>query len=177
MASAPATPSASAKNPPAPTSPELKRAVKALESFPHLRNLQQPFALETLESVGELLENFIKSPKNNAPPGKRPLRSATAALLHPKARPLSEKWTKSQLAAALQQWVVQALMLPEPHLQTNLYLEIVRSSKKPKECEHAVFREDEDGSVSAFSVASPSLPKSKKKASKAPHQLPPPRKS
>ena len=59
------------------------------------------------------------------------------------------------------------MMLPEPHMQNTLFLEIVRSSTKPKECEHAVFREDEDGSVSAFSVSSPALPKSKRNAKKA----------
>ena len=177
MASAnpsPPAPKSTPKTTPPPSSPELKRAVKALESFQHLRNVKQPFDLETLENVGELLENFIKSPNNKTPPGKRPLRSATAALLHPNARPLSEKWTKPQLAAALQQWVMQALLLPEPHLQNNLYLEIIRSSTKPKHCEHTVFREDEDGSIASFALASPELPakksqkrKGKPKAKKA----------
>ena len=143
--------------------------MQLLKSFTHMREQTEPFDLERMEHVGELLDTFIKSPNKNTPPEKRLLQNAAAALLHPEARKLSAKWTKPQLADAIRQWISQALLLEKPSMQSNLYLEIRKCKQKPKHCEHTVYIEEDDGSIAAFSVGSPSSSKgaAKKRKKKA----------
>ena len=140
------------------------KALQVLNAVASRRSQRLPLSLDELEQIHALLGHFDKSPSLKAAPSKSELHNAIASLLHPAAGPLSAKWTKNQLCCALRGWIEEAMVLQQESWQKTLFLEVKRCKHKPKHLAHEIFFEDDDGSVSVFSVSSPSPVKAKNKA-------------
>ena len=78
---------------------------------------------------------------------------------------VSPKFNKPQLAAVLQRWVQEALLLDPSTDQNKLYVEIKSMKQKQRQVDltKAIYIEEDDGSVATFAISSPQGPKKPRK--------------
>ena len=71
---------------------------------------------------------------------------------------VSSKFNKSHLAAAIYRWLQEAILLNPPSAQSKLFIEMkfIKGSRKNVDLSHSIFVEEDDGSVAALSISSPS---------------------
>ena len=132
-------------------------ALNILSSLAVRRHTKSVLDSDELKQVEALLQNFIKSPALRTAPSKNLLMAAVNALLPQGATLVSSKFNKPQLAAVLQRWVHEAELLAQPEMQNKLYIEIklLTGSKRDIDLSQAIYIEEDDGSVAAFSISSP----------------------
>ena len=71
----------------------------------------------------------------------------------------------------MKNWLVEAAELGSLKKQASLFLDVKKSSSRPKDLSHAVFLESDDGSVSVISVASPDVvPENSDEAEESAHE-------
>ena len=132
-------------------------AVQLLLALPSRRHQRQVLDQGELKQIGKLLTEFINSPARRTAPSKAQLTVAVNALLPSIEMHVSPKFNKPQLAAVLQRWVQEALLLAPSTDQNNLYVEIksMKSNTRKVDLTKAIYIEEDDGSVATFSISSP----------------------
>jgi len=145
---------------PQPTPPLLcveDDAVRLLLSLPLRRQEGKIFVISELKQIAYLLGDFDKSTKLRSAPSKQQLTVAVNALLPPNCKAVSVRWRKPQLVEVVQRWISEALVLVPFDLQAKLFVEVkpVKGKRKLINLDEAIFVEEQDGSVSVFSIYSP----------------------
>ena len=137
-------------------SPE-QDAVNILLNLPAHRRQRLALSKQELKQVDKLLQDFIMSPARRTAPSKPQLTVAVNELLPSIDMHVSPKFNKPQLAAVLQRWVQEALLLDPTTDQNKLYVEIKSMKTKQREVDmfKAIYIEEDDGSIATFSISSP----------------------
>ena len=132
-------------------------AVRLLLSLPLRRQEGRIFVISELKQIAYLLGDFDKSTKLRSAPSKQQLTVAVNALLPPNCKAVSVRWRKPQLVEVLQRWISEALVLVPFDLQAKLFVEVKPAKGKRNliNLDEAIFVEEQDGSVSVFSLSSP----------------------
>ena len=138
------------------TTPE-QDAVNVLLNLPNYRRQRLALTQQELKQVDKLLQDFLMSPARRTAPSKPQLTVAVDALLPSIDMHVSPKFNKPQLAAVVQRWVQEALLLDPTTDQNKLYVEIksMNSAQREVDLSKAIYIEEDDGSVATFAISSP----------------------
>ena len=132
-------------------------ALALLDSLGFRRRSNSMLSPDELKQIEQLMKTFIDSPAQRTAPSKNQMMAAVNALLPKGATLVSPKFNKSHLAGAIYRWTQEAALLSPPSLQPKLFIEMkfIKGSRKQVDLSQAIFVEEDDGSVAALSISSP----------------------